>query len=222
LTTLLYVAAGAALAYWLLVTVVAILTVRKMCRAEELLEPVNDPERLNDPQGISAWARDHGFQLDSQFDFDSLVGAGGLKLAVDGWYSPEEKMFLMHYHVMDKFYYEFISGFAGEYSLTSSKSADSLSLPMPPNALMQVFEDASLDELLREHNKSLAFLHERFGLTPEAPDQPLRNLILFAIDKQMTLIRGIPLWQLRVVWWHFIRRRQLKNKSIIEQIAEVE
>ncbi len=205
-------------AYWLLVTVIAILSVRKMSRADALLQSVDEPERLEDPWGVSAWAREHGFTLDSQFDFDSLIGAGGLKLAVECWYLASEKVFLMHYHVTDKCYYEFVSGFEGEYSLTSSKSADSLSLPFPPKAFMQVFEDASLDELMREHQKGVAFLHQRFGLVPVAPDRPLRDLILFTVKTQMALVQSQPLWQLKLAWWHMTRRRRLKNKSVIEQI----
>lgn len=50
-------------AYWLLVTVVGVLSVRKMSHPEKLLLSVQDAERLNDPQGISDWARSQGFGL---------------------------------------------------------------------------------------------------------------------------------------------------------------
>jgi hypothetical protein len=208
-------------AYWLLVTVIAILSVRKMTRVEALLQPVDEPQRLEDPWGVSAWARDHDFTLDSQFDFDGLVGAGGVKLALEGWYSPSKTVFLMHYHVLENYYYEFVSGLKGEYSLTSSKSADSLSLPFPPKAFVQVFEEASLDELLREHEKGLAFLKERFGLMPVAPDRPLRDLILFTLKTQMAQVQSQQLWQLKVGWWYLTRRRRLKNKSVIEQVESL-
>jgi len=209
-------------AYWLLVTVVGVRSVRKMSRPENLLVPVQDAERLNDPQGISDWARARGFSLDSQFDFDGLVGAGDLKLAIEGWYLPAKCLFLMHYHVQDKFYYEFISGLEGEYSLTTSGSIDSVALPFPPRIFMQVFEKASLDELLQEHEKALEFFQQRFGVKPVAPDRPLRELILHALKAQMTYVQSQPLWQLRVGWWYVTRRRNLRNKSIVEQIRSLD
>jgi len=209
-------------AYWLLVTVVGVLSVRKMSHPEKLLLSVQDAERLNDPQGISDWARSQGFRLDSQFDFDGLVGAGGVKMAVEGWYSPVKRLFLMHYHVQDKFYYEFVTGLEGEYSLTTSRSADSLALPFPPRVFMQVFENASLDELLQEHEKALAFFERRFGVKPLTPDRPLRDLILQSLKAQMTYVQSQPLWQLKVGWWYLTRRRNLRNKSVVEQIESLD
>ncbi|WP_456379645.1 hypothetical protein [Thiolapillus sp.] len=216
-----FILIGAA-AYWLLVTIVGVFSVRKMSDPDELLEPVNDPERLDDPHGISTWARAQEFSLDSQFDFAGLVGAGGIKMAVEGWYSPARKCFLMHYHAADKFYYEFVSGLEGEYSLNSCCSADSLSLPFPPGIFTQAFEGMSLDELLREHEKTLVFFRQRFGVEPVAPDRSLRNLVLDALKAQMAYVRGQPLWHLKIAWWHLVRRRLLKNKSVIEQIESLD
>ncbi len=209
-------------AYWLFVTVIAILSVRKMTRVEALLQPVDEPQRLKDPWGVSAWARDHDFTLDNQFDFDGLVGAGGVKLALEGWYSPSRKLFLMHYQALDKSYYEFISGLQGGYSLASSYSADSLSLPFPPKVFIQTFEGASLDELLAAHEKTLAYLKQRFGADRMAPDRPLRTLIVAAVSAQMDYIQSLPLWQLRAAWWHLVRRHRLKNRSVIDLIESVD
>ncbi len=209
-------------AYWLLVTVVGVLSVRKMCNPDALLEPVNEPERLDDPQGISAWAREQGFALDGQFDFDSIIGGGGIKMAVEGWYSPARKCFLMHYHAADKSYYEFINGLEGGYDLSSSGSADSLSLPFPPKVFTQAFEGMPLDELLQEHEKALAFFRQRFGVESVTPDQPLRDLLLQAVKAQMAYVQIQPFWYLKIAWWHLVRRRLLKNKSVIEQIENLD
>ena len=209
-------------AYWLLVTVLGVLSVRKMSHPEPLLQPIQDMERLEDPQGITDWARTHGFELNSQFDFDGLVGAGELKLAVEGWYLASRKLFLMHYHVQNKFYFEFISGMEGGYSLTSSKSADSLTLPFPPKVFTQVFEKASLDELLQEHEKALAYFEERFGVKPTDPDHPLQDLIIHSMKTQMAYVQSLPLWQLRIGWWHMSRRHNLRNRSVIEQIESLD
>jgi hypothetical protein len=209
-------------AYWLLVTVLGVLSVHKMSHPEALLQPVQDTGRLEDSQGISRWARTHGFELDSQFDFDGLIGAGGLKLAVEGWYLTSGKLFLMHYHVQNKFYFEFISGLEGKYSLSSSKSADSLTLPFPPKVFSQVFEKASLDELLQEHEKTLAYLEKRFGVKPSSPDRPLRDLIIRSLKAQMDHVQHLPLWQLRIGWWHMSRRYNPRNKSVIEQIESLD
>ncbi|WP_456414181.1 hypothetical protein [Thiolapillus sp.] len=217
-----YLIVFGAAAYWLLVTIVGVLSVRKMRNPEALLEQVHEPERLEDAQGISAWARAQDFALDSQFDFDSIIGCGGIKLAVEGWYSPARKCFLMHYHAADKSYYEFVSTLEGGYSLSSSGSADSLSLPFPPGVFTQAFEGMPLDELLREHEKALAFFRQRFGVEPAAPDQPLRDLLLEAVKAQMHYVQSQPLWYLQIAWWHLVRRRIQKNKSVIEQIERLD
>ncbi len=218
----LYFIVIAAGTYCLFVTVMVVLSVRKMRHPQGLLEEVRDPERLDDPQGITAWARAQGFELDSQFDFSGIIGAGDIKMAVEGWFLPSKKLFLMHYHVLDKFYYEFVTGLEGDYSLTSSKSVDSLNLPFPPKMFVQVFEDDSLDELLEKHEKTLAFFKERFGVAPIVPTLPLQEMILHSIETQMAYVQSLPFWYLRGLWWHLIRRRQLRNKSVIEQIHRLD
>ncbi len=221
--TWIYVIVSAAAASWLFITTMAILSVRKMTRIEDLLKPTHDPQRLEAYPAITNWAKAHEFELDSQFDFDGLVGAGGgIKMAIEGWYSPSRKLFLMHYHAQDKSYYEFVSGLAGEYGLVSSCSADSLSLPFPPKVFTQTFEGASLDELLEEHEKTLAYLEQRFGAHRIAPDRPLRTLIVEAVKAQMGYIQSLPLWRLRATWWHLVRRHRLKNRSVIDLIESVD
>ncbi|BAO42995.1 hypothetical protein [Thiolapillus brandeum] len=208
-------------AYWLLITVVAVLSVRKMRHPEELLTRVQDTGRLDDPQGVSHWARSQDFELHDQFDFDGLIGGGGLKMAVECWYLAERNLFLMHYHLRNHSYSEFVTGLEGEHSLTTSNSVNSLSLPFPPGIFIQAFDGASLDRLRQEHEKTLAFFHAHFGVDPVAPDQPVRDLIIRSIKAQMSYIRSLPLWQLRVAWWHLSRRRSLRNQSVIQQIQEL-
>ncbi len=218
---LVYAVAAVALLYVVLVTVVMVLSVRKMRQPEGLLETVNEPQRLDAFPEVVEWADAQGFELNSQFLFDGLVGAGGMKMAVEGWFNPSRNLFLMYYHVQNKRYFEFISGLEGGYSLASSCSKDSLSLPFPEKVFCQAFDNTSLDELFSAHLKALEFFETHFGVKAVAPDLPLRSLITRSISKQMSYVQGLPFWYLRGAWWHLVRRRQLANKSIIDVIQNL-
>jgi len=207
----------AATAYWVFVSVMVVLSVRKMSHPEPLLEAVEDEARLNDIQGISNWAGEQGFVLDKQFDFRGMVG-NDLRMAVDAWASLDRKLFFMHYAFKDKHWYEFVSNLDEKYSLTSSSFKDSLTLPFPPRALVQVFEGMPPGELLEQHNKTLRFFKEQFEVEPAIADKPMYNLLVDAIKDQMQHVKSLPFWYLKGAWWYFYRRNRLKNRSIIDLI----
>ena len=87
---------------------------------------------------------------------------------------------------------------------------------------MQVFENASLDALLQEHEKALAYFEQRFVVKPLEPDRPLRDLILQSLKAQMAYVQSQPLWQLKVGWWYLTRRCNLRNRSVVDQIESLD
>ena len=208
-----------ALGYFILINLVLVLSVRKMSHPESLMKP-RVGEGLPLDEGFRQWIDEQGFQLESQFDFYSILGSDK-PLEVSTWLSPERDILVLLYRFGDKHGLDMASSFDDQYALVSSNYHDALFLPQPPNVMLQVFVDRAPDALYREHIKARDYLVERFGVHPDKVDIPVTQLVATAVKRQMVYIRSLPLWYLRGAWWKLFRGWRYRNKSIIELIESL-
>ena len=187
-----------------------------------MLQPVHDPQRAENAAEVSHWAHQNGFALDSQYDFYSLIGNRD-PLQVNLWRSEDGRHFLAHYHFapqkLDQ--YEFVSGFPPDHSLVTSAIRDSLTLPLPPGQLLQVFPGLSIDELHEKHAEALELLEEKLGVKATAPGKPAKELLIETIEKQIEHVRSLPFWYLRGPWWYLVRRSRLANRSLKDSLQSL-
>lgn len=220
MNTILATLAVLALLFATFVNVMVVLSVRKLSNARRLLTLVHRPERIRDAPEITDWAEQQGFELVQQFDFAGLVGTDKA-IEADAWLSQDRRQLLMHYHFQGRHWLEFVSSLEGRYGLVTSVARESLTLPQPPNQLVQVFPGRSPEELHRLHIQALEAFRQRFGADTVEPDRPVNELVIEAIEEQVAWVRQLPLWQLRGVWWYLVRPRLLRNRSVVELLDKL-
>lgn len=208
-----------ALGYFVLVNLVLVLSIRKMSHPETLIKP-RESESLPPDEGFRQWVEEKGFQLETRFDFYSILGSDK-PLEVSAWLSPERDILLLLYRFGDRQWLDLVSSFDDQYALVSSDYHDALILPQPPNVMLQVFVDMAPDALYREHLKARDYLIHKFGVSPDKVDVPVTRLVTDAVRRQVAYIRSLPLWYLRGAGWKLFRGRRYRNRSVIELIESL-
>ncbi|MCF6284820.1 MAG: sulfatase-like hydrolase/transferase [Candidatus Hydrogenedentes bacterium] len=74
-----------------------------------------------------------------------------------------------------------------------------------------------LDNLFQKHEAALVHLHQYKGLSIANRWKSTQTRILDPIRRQTAHVKSLPFWQFRGVYWYFIRRTRMNNKSIAQQ-----
>ncbi|MGF1578801.1 MAG: hypothetical protein ACFCD0_05515 [Gemmataceae bacterium] len=206
----------------LVASIVIITTVQSMnwlTQPMGLFEPVNHIRNsffLDDVDWTDDWAFRNGYDFDSYYHFQCQRG---LKAKLAAWYNPDTKAGLLLAHIGPLVIFEFASYYEDGTEVNTSDHGDSLMLPPAPGVYNEAFPKATLDELHWRHFESRAFLEEVFEL-PHARSQTMLTSLEESTYSHASYVKTIPFWWLRSLYWYFIRRPALKNKSIAAQLGE--
>ncbi len=161
-----------------------------------------------------AWATAHGFEPDLLADVNAT--ADGSTMVVALWRNPNTHSWLASYTTNDKVHSEFVTTLSQESGLTTSNSVDSALFPQRPGHYVQVFGDADLDTLFRNHEAGLLHLRNAKGLEVQDHRKSTIDLVTDSVHRTMEHIQSIPLWKHKGAYWYFFRRPRMNNKSIAE------
>jgi hypothetical protein len=174
-------------------------------------------------EATDAWARAHGLTKDGVLEFFTL--SAGNPLRVCTWRDDDAGMFLGLYYariplrgrVVQRTLRDLVTFYGEERSVTTSDSRDGVLLPRAAGAYAQAFPGARLDALYAEHQAACRLLEEKTGARAQPLRADTRDIMLWAIRRQLAHVTSLPLWYLRGAHWYLVRRRLLAGKPLRSQ-----
>jgi hypothetical protein len=169
------------------------------------------------PQDANKWAANNEFKFLGNYSTKN----GIMPCLISVWQRPDRPTFFCQYAFRSqtklKIAYDLVTIFANDIGLTTCSTMDGGSLPSSPGSYKQNFSNMSFDQRWNQHIEMENYLMDMGQAQLIKEDRPFEQIFTEAIRKQMKFIRSIPFWPLRGVYWHFIRRRIWRNKSIETQ-----
>jgi hypothetical protein len=112
---------------------------------------------------------------------------------------------------------EFITEFADQYSLTTTRSKAAFVFPRPYGSFMQSFPAAKIEHLWDQHVRGEQYLMSELAV-PVAPlSLPFVEAFGPAVQRQMRCIKSLPLWPVRGIYWFLLKRFLMHNRPIWKQ-----
>ncbi|MDR3459887.1 MAG: hypothetical protein P4N60_20860 [Verrucomicrobiae bacterium] len=196
----------------LLLVVQIYFLVRKMSEPEKMLKPIErglGPSKEQFIGGHKAW-------LDSQnLDWLTCFQFGIVQTAVFQQRGAT-RFFAFHFH-QQKITYEISSNFREDSYLETSTSGNAGMFPARPNVYKQSFPGLTPEQAWERHLEGEAYLMQKFGLSLEPLNQPYEQKLLGALRMTMMYVRSIPFYPFRALYWFFVTRFAMRNKSIQQQ-----
>lgn len=163
------------------------------------------------------WAKSNGFEYVGSY----RMRAGVANAEIWAWRRTDRPTFLCKYMVRagnaSKTSYDLMTEFADEVSITTCNTKDGSSMPLVPGAYMQSFSPIDFDGRWQKHIEAENYLMDYGGARLEMNDTPFEQAFIDAIRRQTDYIRTLPLWPVRGMYWFFIRKHLLHNKSLQTQ-----
>ena len=194
-----------------------------MCRnvrslAEISLRPFSSEKGLLDAQvQITAethkWAGANGFSFVGYFHTE----IGKMSVVMAAWKHKAEPTFLCHNLLQTFGSLDLTTLLSGARTVTTTSIAEAF--PRPPGSYAQSFPGADLDQLWQRHTEAKSYLLNLGGAKLDRADRPFEHHICQETRGQSEHIRSYSLWQLRTLYWHYVRKRRWRNLSVTEQHA---
>jgi hypothetical protein len=124
------------------------------------------------------------------------------------------------YHLGSKMTCDLVSKFERDITITTTPSADGGMLPRRPEALLQVVVTDRYPELFNAHMKAHVYVRDQGLGEVEIPEGMFRSYFMQSIREQAEMVRKMPLWPLRMVYWVVTKRGRIYQKPIAEQHRE--
>ena len=161
------------------------------------------------PDQSHIWAAGSGFEFVGNFRHGSVY--------IAGWEHTKRPSFFCEYRIQQKMFYDMVTTFADEMSLTTGSTKEGNLTPKPPGHYHQTFSNLSLEQLWEKHVEAENYLVEKAGVKPPDVVLTFEDEITTAVQKELAYHKTIPLYHFRVPWWYFVRRNRLHNKTIRQQ-----
>ncbi len=167
------------------------------------------------PPDIARLLQAHGL---SEID---ILRYGSIPFAIYG--EPPGPPPARHFVVMrtqEKFVSEFVTTFAEDVSLTTTRGNHAFAFPRPPGAYIQGFTGLNLEQLWAKHLEGELFLLDQVKIRV-APGRsgPVDHVarVERALRRQGAHIKSVPLYWLKAVYWMYWTRFRMTNKSVARQ-----
>ncbi|MBN1672015.1 MAG: hypothetical protein JXR37_13330 [Kiritimatiellae bacterium] len=187
-----------------------------MRHPESKLEPTTRDEcarQFELAKECHSWATRQGFAVVNGYVFRSTS-----RIFMAVWQRGAESVyFVMYVAAQNQRHYDFVTLFADEAMLTSGNSYDGALLPPAPDTYVEAFPGQPYPDLWQRHQTAQRFLLEQRGSTVARADQPFETVLATAVNRQIAHIRSLPFWPFRGLYWWFVRRQKMANRSVAEQ-----
>ncbi len=101
---------------------------------------------------------------------------------------------------------------------TLEERADGLLIPPRPGSYMQAFPGSSVEQMWQRHIEAEVYLRDRRGYVPADFIRPPDREITDAVQGQISYVRSLAFWPLRIPFWYGFRVFGLRYKSELSQI----
>jgi hypothetical protein len=112
---------------------------------------------------------------------------------------------------------EFEAVFSDDAALTTTRSRSAFMFPRFFGSFVQSFPKSSIERLWDLHLKGTQHLISSVAIPIRESHRPVPERSRRAIVRQLSLVRSLPLWPLRGVYWFLIKRFLLQNRPVWKQ-----
>lgn len=188
----------------------------RMSRGDIVIRPVDEQEPRDDlaeAGELDQEARAWGYAWVGMFECPVLHGS---RIAV--WQDSSECSYLCMYFVHGRTFFDFITIYEKQRSLTTSSTSDAHVLPSPPGSFVQSFPSADLEQQHRQHVQGDGLLRTR-GFIARDGRQPFEMVLGEFLAHLAQHVRSRPLWPLIILRRFLIDRGRLGDRPLpLEQV----
>ena len=159
------------------------------------------------------WLRDNGYQYFASYRFQQIM--------FSVWRKQDGATDVVIYVRPDgKLTYDMVSYFESDQMLTTAINGETGMCPLPPGTYKESVDCRSLVELAQAHQKSISILRQMrcVLIRQTAPD--FETHLIDSIRHENAYMKGFFLWQIRSLYWYFVKRHILRGKSIEIQLQK--
>ena len=186
--------------------------VRKMSEPEKMMKPIErglGPSKEQFIGSHKAWLDSQQLEWLTCFQFSIIQSAVFQQRGT-------QRFFIFHFH-QQKITYEVESRFEEDSHLETSTSGNSGMFPARPKVFKQSFPGLTPEQAWARHLEGEAYLMQKFGLTWRPLNQPYEQVLLNSLRMTMMYVRSIPFYPFRALYWFFVTRFAVRNKSVQQQ-----
>jgi len=175
--------------------------------APELLGEIN----RSIPADLSSFLLTRGFRPVEAYRFHRI------RLAI--WMQPDgpPSQYFSFYRTPTQSNFEFVAGFSDDGSLTTTRGRAAFIFPRPFGAFIQSFPNSSIEQLWDLHVKGTQHLISDVSIPTRECSHSFPKGFRRSIVRQLSLIRSLPLWPVRGVYWFLVKRFLLHNRPVWKQ-----
>jgi hypothetical protein len=204
--------------YWLILVVLPFLIAgqvyflaRKMSEPEKMLIPSGlDVDKQQILSGYQAWLSANNFYPVASFQFSRIQVATFQQ-------KDSQRFFSFTFHQRLTFSIETYFDDTDCTCLDTGTSGSTGMFPQRPHQYEQSFPNASADEAWRRHLEAEPYLIKKFGIQWKPLTVPYEQILLKAMRLRMQYVRSIPFYPFLALYWYFVSRSRMANRSIQQQ-----
>jgi hypothetical protein len=195
----------------LIVVVVMYGVMTKLSNPEKLLRPISgelSPARQAIVLQHQEWLAAQGYQFLTSFQFSTIQ-------VVVFQQTDAPRYFNLNFHKSTT--YDLVTRFDDTRSLTTATSDSIGMIPPAPGCYKQGFPRAAADLALQRHLEAETYLINKFGIVCQAVTKPYEQLLIDGMRAEVAHVKSMPLWPIRGIYWYFVNRTRMANRTIQEQ-----
>jgi hypothetical protein len=101
--------------------------------------------------------------------------------------------------------------------IDTSNSGSIGMFPQRPGQYQQSFPGVAADVLWQRHLEGEQYVQQRMGVQYANLSLPYDQILMKAMRLRMAYVRSIPLYPFRALYWYFVVRKQMANRSVQQQ-----
>ncbi|HSY19974.1 MAG TPA: hypothetical protein VK815_16640 [Candidatus Acidoferrales bacterium] len=196
-----------------LIVVQVYFLVRKMSEPEKMLKPIEGGLSANRERFVESqktWLDSNELQRLTSFQFGAIQ-------SVVFQQKGAQRFFIFHFHQKNTF--EIESRFSEDSHLETSNSGSSGMFPARPKVYKQSFPGMTPEQLWQRHLEGEAYAMGKFSIAWHPLNQPYEQILINSLRMTMNYVRSIPFYPFRALYWYFVTRNLVNNRTIQQQFS---
>ena len=159
------------------------------------------------------WTSVNGFEWINSYQ---SVGTS----VVAAWKKKDEPTFLCVYCLSNgKISRDFVTEFK-DGGLSTGDSPDGGLFPHRKGDYSQVFPNSTIEEQWNWHLHAMEYLTKNLRIEIASGELDFEKSFAKGLKEPVEYVMSLPLWQLRIPYWFFVRRKRVRGKTVSELIHE--
>lgn len=159
-----------------------------------------------------AWIESNGFDFLAAYRF--------MQTPFAAWRKRGSVTDLVIYGTQAKIVYDLATYLQDGTGLTTSIGGETGMFPIVPGNYKESVAVRNLHELAAAHTRSLKVLESKRGIHERDEAPPFEEELILSMCEQMAHVKTYSFWPFRGLYWFFVKRRQMRGKTVEEQIRQ--